>query len=107
MIINDWKTLTIWLADSPSMDKRQFYEVTFLLLQKVDVDKVNYNKLRTLNYPIARINAVHTGHEASKADSNTAKGLESHLLLVRGARIILRANLWIEAGLINGSMKIV
>ena len=64
--------------------------------------------LRSLNCPIAKIYAVHTGgREATKADYNTAKGLEAHLLLARDARIMLRANLWIEVGLVNRSMEII
>jgi len=47
---------------------------------------------------------VHTGSGTFRADSNTAKGLEAHLLLARSARIMLRANLWTDAGLVNGLM---
>ncbi|PKC52687.1 hypothetical protein RhiirA1_543429 [Rhizophagus irregularis] len=42
-----------------------------------EVDKINLNKLRLLNQPVAKIHAVHTGgSETSKADSETAKGIE-------------------------------
>lgn len=58
-----------------------------------------------MNSPIARIYAVHTGgKEASKANSNVAKGLEFQILLARGARVMLRTNMCIESGLVNGAI---
>ena len=48
------------------------------------MDKINLNKLRLLNQPVAKIHAVHTGgFEAFKADSETAKGIEAEILLCR------------------------
>jgi hypothetical protein len=70
---------------------------------KAEVFDFNIDRLRSLNSPVARINAVHTGgNEARKADPDIAKGLEPYLLLARGARVMLRANLWTGAGLVNG-----
>ncbi|CAG8769135.1 21239_t:CDS:2, partial [Racocetra persica] len=41
------------------------------------------------------INTIHTGGtEASKADFDVAKGLETYLLLARGACVMLRMNLF-------------
>ena len=48
---------------------------------------------------------MHTGgNEANRADSDVTHGLEAQLLLIRGARIMLTANLWTEARLVNSSM---
>ncbi len=50
--------------------------------------------LRSLNRPVAKILAIHTGGpEARRANFDVAKGLEAQLLLTKDARIILTANL--------------
>ncbi|CAG8690619.1 9574_t:CDS:2, partial [Scutellospora calospora] len=71
-----------------------------------DVNLVNMNMLRSLNILIAKILAVHNrgDNEAKNANSDIANSLEAELLLAKGARIMLTANLWTEAGLVNSSI---
>jgi ATP-dependent exoDNAse (exonuclease V) alpha subunit len=65
----------------------------------------NIEQLKKLNEPIVRIDAKHTGGSmAKKAKANNAEGLHSFLFLAKGARIMLRKNLWTKAGLVNGAM---
>ncbi|CAG8622479.1 21470_t:CDS:2 [Cetraspora pellucida] len=98
--VADWKVLAARFIDSPTIlspEQDHFSDAICIFPWKIDVNEFNVNKLKTLNCPIARINAIHTGgNEARKADYDTAKGLEAQLFLARGARVMLRANLWTE-----------
>ncbi|PKY30575.1 hypothetical protein RhiirB3_486722 [Rhizophagus irregularis] len=81
----------------------KFSNFISILTTREEVDRINADKLRSLNQPVAKIGAVHTGgSEASKADSDTAKDLDSGILLARNARIMLTANLWVATGIVNG-----
>ena len=93
--IEDWKILNSRTEDKQSREERnRFSDATFILPRWIDVEQVNMEKLRSLNRPVAKILAVHTdGRKAKNADSDMAKGLEPQLLLARGARIMLTANL--------------
>ena len=94
---NNWILLATQFSNSLDMlsllDHAHFSSVTSIIPNRSDVEEFNINKLRFLNSPIVRINAVYTGVGACKADSDVAKGLESFLLLLRGSRIMFRTNL--------------
>ena len=77
----------------------------FILTKWAEVNLVNIDRLRSLNTPVAKIQAIHTGgSEAKKADSDTAYGLEAYILLARGAQVMLTVNLQTQSGLVNSSM---
>ena len=66
----------------------------FILTKWSDVNTINIDQIRSLNVPVAKIQAIHTGgNEAKKADAEIAHGLEAQVLLARGARIMLTVNL--------------
>jgi len=58
--------------------------------------------------PVLSIEALHGGYEEGSRPElmfdEDFKGLESHLLLCVGARVLLTSNLWVEAGLMNGAL---
>ncbi|CAG8476436.1 19296_t:CDS:2 [Racocetra persica] len=83
--LSDWETLTSRFEDKiTSVERQQFLEAIFISPKWSDVDRINLNKLMSLNYPVAKILAVHTGGpEAKRVDSDVVMGLEAQLLLAK------------------------
>ncbi|RHZ78599.1 hypothetical protein Glove_159g42 [Diversispora epigaea] len=102
----DWKILTTRFEEKLSgVESNQFSDAMFLSPKWSEVNVINIDNLGSLNVPVAKILAIHTGgSEAKRADSDIAHGLEVQLLLARGARIMLTANIWTEAELVNSSI---
>ncbi|XP_067950436.1 ATP-dependent DNA helicase PIF1-like [Watersipora subatra] len=62
------------------------------------------NRLLLLGNLIAQINSKHAGRNDHLASSKLACGLQRTVFLSVGSQVMLRANLWIEKGLVNGSI---
>ncbi|XP_067927803.1 ATP-dependent DNA helicase pif1-like [Watersipora subatra] len=71
------------------------------------VHDYNSNRLLLLGNPIAQINSKHAGRNAHLVSSNLACGLQRSVFLSVGSQVMLRANLWVEKGLVNGSISTV
>ncbi len=83
----------------------EFSDAVRLFYTKESVAEYNFNKLKTLGTPTARINAVHSSAVAASAKSDDAGGLYPVVLHAPQARVMLAANLWQEVG--NGAGGIV
>jgi ATP-dependent DNA helicase PIF1 len=62
------------------------------------------HRLESLNQPIALIKAVYNNMDARIAATDTAGGLPAEILIARGSRVMLLANISTKLGLVNGSL---
>ena len=101
--ISDWQEL---MKHTPSNvgHTMPFSSAVHLFPTTDSVAEYNINQLCSISRPIATIKAVHTGHDASKASSEEVGGLDPIIHLAHEARVMLIANLWVEAGLVNGAV---
>ena len=82
-----------------------FKDAMYLVATHALEREFNEGKLHSLNKPIFRIDATHTGGKAAQsAEEQDAGGLPKSLLLAEGAKTMLRTNLWTSAGLTNGAI---
>src|ERR1044072_8490175 len=60
--VADWKTLTTRIEDKfNTAECNKFSEAMFILTKWTEVNIVNIDRLRSLNVPVAKIQAIHTG----------------------------------------------
>ncbi len=87
----------------PAAEREQFINATHLFTSRDEVAKHNKAKLVGLDVPVARLPARHNNAKAKAASADAAQGLEPVVYLATGARVMLRSNLWLAAGLVNGA----
>ena len=85
-------------------DDADFQQAFRLFPTRQSVAEHNVSKLVALDVPIATFESAHNKAQAKTASSDEAGGLERWLSLAVGANIMLRANLWVQKGLVNGTV---
>ena len=71
------------------------------------MDEINIARLGSSNNPVIIVPAMHTGHGAANTSEDDAEGLQSKLLLMEGAKVILTRNIWTPQRLTNGTMGVI
>lgn len=88
-----------------SADSRMlFIDALHLCPTREMVNEINDNRMTDSGNPVVIVPADHTGPRAKAALADDADGLESKLLLMEGAKVMLTRNIWTQQGLTNGTM---
>ncbi|KAK3923346.1 ATP-dependent DNA helicase [Frankliniella fusca] len=91
----------------PQQEIDKFEDSVRICSVNEDVKSYNNEKLKTLNTSIVRINAQNNSLCAFKSPDTYANGLGNVLYLTIGCRVMLRQNLNVPAGLVNGCLGFV
>ena len=102
---DDYQQLSTRLSAFQSADELQRFADSPRLVASHDAEQdVNRSKLRELGRPCCNIKAVHQPARARNKSAQDANGLEPVIRLCDGAKVMLRSNLWVSAGLTNGTL---
>ncbi|XP_034232824.1 ATP-dependent DNA helicase RRM3-like [Thrips palmi] len=93
-----------FLLNVPVAEREAFRDALHIYWTRVEVMEHNIKRLVDLQTPVARIPARHHGPGAANGTTDAAGGLDRVLYLSKGARVMLRSNLWLKAGLVNGAL---
>ena len=85
-------------------ERRQFAKAPRLVASHEAEQEINRRQLRELGRPCYTIRAAHQPATARKKSVQDAGGLEPVVRLTEGAKVMLRSNLWVSAGLTSGTL---
>ena len=100
--LTDWKKLSIRFEENLNRT-----ECKTIFKYHFDTNYMKWcrlNQHQSLNWPIAKIQTVHTSSCGIKNQFIWCWRLKSELLLSKELCVILTANIWIEVGIVNGTL---
>ena len=98
----DWNLL-LTRQPSTAQNISEFENATRLFYSNEEVAKHNFQKLTSLQQPIAKINARHSSTATKNKSAEGMSGLEPVVFLEKEAHVMLTMNLWTDVGLCNGA----
>ena len=81
-----------------------FQQAVRLFPTRQSVAEHHISKLVALDVPVVTFECAHNKAQAKTTSSDEAGGLEQWLSLAVGANIMLQSNLWVQKGLVNGTV---
>ena len=99
---DDWNLL-LTRQPSTAPNVTEFENAIRLYYSNEEVANYNFQKLTSLQQPIAKINARHSTAAAKNISAEEMSGLEPVVFLAKGAHVMLTMNLWTDVGLCNGA----
>ena len=95
------------LQDLPTEERAQFKDAIRLMSTKKSVEEFNLDRVQRCPGRVARLKAEHNKPEAQAKKADDFQGLKTELHIAVGAQVMLKANKWQEAGLVNGQIGFV
>ena len=103
--VQDYEILMTRSIQTFSQNERHFFnDAIRLFATNKNVKEFNHQKLKEFRQPVAYIPAIHNCSKAKSASAELSGGLEPFIILSIGSKVMLRSNLWVEKGLVNGAL---
>lgn len=104
---SSWQILNQRALQNLTADEQQQFNNSLTLCDTTErTNQINYNRMREFQ-SVYKINSINSSISASHVPSRQAGNLEKVLYLAIGCRVMLRKNIWVEAGLVNGALRTV